>query len=143
MVLESLFKLLSTTDLILFDGILLLIMLFLMFKWFFLQVRDIAKDAGGFIKFGQITFILLSWGVFIVILIYYMVHPGEVDNINILLTIIVGFLGTIIGLFFSERSLEDLRRGISTKNKSIKELLEYVEEFPAALEELKKLRRGN
>ena len=82
-----LFDYLEITDLIILDGVFLLIVLFLMFKWFFLQVRDIAKGPRGFITFGQITFIVLSWGVFIVILVYYMIHPGKVDNINIILTI--------------------------------------------------------
>ena len=75
-----LFDYLEITDLIILDGVFLLIVLFLMFKWFFLQVRDIAKDPSGFI-------ILLSWEIFIVILVYYMIHPGKVDNINIILTI--------------------------------------------------------
>lgn len=112
-----------------------------MFKWFFLQVRDIAKHPSGFIKFGQITFILLSWSGFFIILFYYIFNPRDVSVLDIFLTITTGYLGTSIGFFFSERALEDLRKRITIKDKSIRELLEYVEEFPTTLEELKKLRR--
>jgi len=92
-----------------------------MFKWFFKQVREISKDPRGFIKFGQITFILLSWSVFMVILIYFIFVPEEVNAINISLTVVVGFLGTILGLFFSEKALERLNERLYGKDEQLKE----------------------
>ncbi|MBU0627988.1 MAG: hypothetical protein KKC75_02270 [Nanoarchaeota archaeon] len=124
---------LQLSDLIIFNCIILLVILFLVFKWFFRQVRDICKEPEGIIKFGQISFILLSWGCFLGILIYFVLKPGETSVLHIFLTIVVGFLGTILGLFFSRDAIENLKKTSDVKSDFIKEdtveLLEDVEKL--------------
>jgi len=80
------------------------------FRWIWKEVRNISENKGGFIKLCQLVFIILSWIIFVFILIYYVIHPNQVNALNIILTVIVGFLGTMMGLFFSQdviKSLED------------------------------------
>ena len=40
------------------------LILFVIFRWFFDEVRDICKRISGYVIFGQLVFILFSWGVF-------------------------------------------------------------------------------
>lgn len=91
----------------------LLWLIFLMFKfeWCIGQIRSICKEFDGFIKLIQTLFILSCWGIFFIILLYYLIfNPNkEVPILEIFLTVIIGFLGTIIGLFFSNDALEELR----------------------------------
>jgi len=108
-----------------------------MFKWFFNQVRKIARDPRGFIKFGQITFILLSWSVLILILFYYIFVPEDVNAVAIILTVVIGFLGTILGLFFSEKALERLTERINTKDEQLKEIKESNNEL---VEDVRKIK---
>tara|TARA_Y100000310_G_C20539578_1_gene742539 strand:+ start:219 stop:662 length:444 start_codon:yes stop_codon:yes gene_type:complete len=113
---------LSIPKLFLLNLTVLIVILFLMFKWFFGQVREICKEPEGIIKFGQISFILLSWSCFLFILIYFAIKPEEeVHVLNIFLTIVVGFLGTILGLFFSREAIEDLKKASDIKSDFIKE----------------------
>ena len=112
---------LSNCDLIILDSILLLIILFFMFKWFFGQIRQICKEPEGIIKFGQTTFIVLSWGCFIFILAYFIIKPEETNVLHIFLTIVVGFLGTILGLFFSREMIEKLKMASGYKSDILQE----------------------
>lgn len=121
--------LLNGSDLIILNLLLLLILLFFMFQWFFSQVRDICREPEGFIKFGQITFILLSWGCFLIILIYYIFNKTEVNAIDIAFTVIVGFLGTIIGMFFSKEALESLKGKLKERNMSLIDKMEVLKDM--------------
>jgi|TARA_Y100000310_G_scaffold330425_1_gene402020 hypothetical protein len=116
---------LSISELFLLILIILTVILFLIFKWFFKQVREICRRIAGYIIFGQLIFILLSWGIFLIIFFYYLINPENVNVLNIFLTVIVGFLGTILGVFFSEKAFEkivkDLEERYETlRNKKIK-----------------------
>ena len=42
------------------------------------------------------------------ILIYYIIKPSSVDKVDVILTVIVGWLGLIIGGFFGEKAMESL-----------------------------------
>lgn len=126
---------LQISELIIIILTLLIILLFFMFQWFFKEVRDIARAPQGFIKFGQITFILLSWGAFLVILVYNIIVPRDVDSVNVILTIVVGFLGTILGLFFSDKALERMSERIQTKEVKLKEKIGRLEEYIKLIDE--------
>jgi len=126
---------LSTCDLIVINGILILVILFLIFKWFFNQVRDICKEPEGIIKFGQITFIVLSWGCFIFILIYFIIKPEETSVLHIFLTIVVGFLGTMLGLFFSREIIEKLKIASNYKSNILEENEELLGDMGALIKE--------
>ena len=124
---------LQVTDLIILDGLLVLIVLFFMFRWFFKQVRSIAREPEGFIKFGQTAFILLSWSVFFIILLYYMFNPESINALNVFLTIVVGFLGTSGGFFFSGEALKHLERKVKGRGRILQktesEFLEDIKEL--------------
>jgi len=92
--------------------ILFLIIFAFVFKWLVKQVREICKNLSGYVILSQLTFIVFSWVVFLVILVYYMIfRPNtQVDVLTIFLTVTVGFLGTIMGFFFSERAFEKIMK---------------------------------
>lgn len=135
-----LIDLLANSDLVILNSLLLLIILFMMFKWFFNQVRDICKEPEGFIKFGQVTFILLSWSCFIVILIYYIFNKTEVNAVDIVFTVVVGFLGTIIGMFFSKEALESLKGKLKERDKAILDKAKLLRETRTFISELKNIK---
>jgi len=118
------------------DLILILVILFFMFKWFFGQVREICREPEGFIKFGQVTFIVLSWSCFLVILVYYMIIKTQVNALDIILTVVVGFLGTIIGMFFSKEALESLKSKVERRSKKILDTAEIIKDTKELMEEL-------
>lgn len=128
---------LTDSDLIILNALFLLILLFFMFRWFFAQVRDICRESEGFIKFGQITFVLLSWGCFVIILGYYLIKPTQVNALDIFLTIVVGFLGTILGMFFSKEALESLVRKIRQRDKTILDKVKLLREAEEFIKEIK------
>tara|TARA_Y100000310_G_C20590362_1_gene767658 strand:+ start:320 stop:724 length:405 start_codon:yes stop_codon:yes gene_type:complete len=113
MILENL----NLTELSILFVILLLAISALSFRWFFNQVRDVCKRVSGYIILGQLVFILFSWGVFLTIFVYYLFKGGQVEVLNIFLTVIVGFLGTIIGVFFSEKAFEKIVKDLEERYK--------------------------
>ncbi len=119
--------------------IIIVILLFLI--WVFKEIRDICKNFEGFIKFTQITFMLFSWIIFTSIFGFYLFYnPNEkVSILNIFLTIIVGFLGTMIGLFFSNEALNELKRKLKTREITLHTNKQKLIEFKNSLiEGLKK-----
>ncbi len=110
-----------------------------MFKWFLTQVREICDKPGGFLIFGQISFLLLSWGCLILILVFFMYYDTKVSALNIVLTIVVGFLGTMIGATFSEAAIKKIYESrVSKRDKRLSSLIAYVKELPTLLEEVRK-----
>jgi len=104
----------------LFGGILILIILVVFFCWIFKEIRSICQRVAGYIILGQLILILLSCGVFVGILIYYILFAPseEVPMLNIFLTVVVGFLGTIIGVFFSEKAFEKIVKDLEDKYRA-------------------------
>lgn len=75
------------------------------------EVRDICKDFKGFIKLVQLTFVFSCWLIFISAFGYFLIfnQDEKIPIFNLFLTIVVGFLGTMIGLYFSKETLEELK----------------------------------
>ena len=126
---------LALYDLIVINSIIFLIVLFLVFRWFFEEVRDICKRPEGIIKFVQIAFILLSWGCFLFILAYFAIKPEETNVLHIFLTIIVGFLGSILGIFFSRDALDRLEKKVKTRGTNMFNQTEFLEEVEQLIKE--------
>lgn len=134
-------------NLSIFDITLLPAVLILFFVWFLKEIRNVCDKPEGFIKFTQITFILGSWGIFLLIFGYYLLfNPKEtVSILSLFLTIVVGFLGTIMGLFFSKEALEEIikkyksRGEIMLKDRNI--LLKTKMRLENIKKETEKLRR--
>ncbi len=77
-------------------------------KWCVNRIREICGNSIGYTKFIQLLLICLLSFLFVVIFLYYLINEGTVDRIDIFMTVIVGWLGAIIGSFFGERSMEHL-----------------------------------
>ena len=93
--------------------ILLYILVFLLFsflfnfKWIIITLRSISRsqNQGGYIKLIQISIISLLIGSFILIMVHYLLNPIQIDRINIIFTVVVGWLGAVIGRDFLEKGL--------------------------------------
>ncbi|MBI2107311.1 hypothetical protein HYT57_04990 [Candidatus Woesearchaeota archaeon] len=97
--------------------IIILIFLLLYFKWIVNTIRQICHSGneGGYTKFIQTIIVLSLICVFFVILVYFIVYPSEVNEIDVILTVVVGWLGAIIGGFFGEKSMEQFNQKQSVK----------------------------
>ena len=105
-------------------GITILIVFFFLInlKWCVKTIREIAspKNQGGYTKLIQMGMIVLLSSIFIFIAIYYVLNDGKVDKIDLVFTVTVGWLGLIIGKFFSERAMESLENDrLSEVQKSL------------------------
>ncbi|MAF51175.1 MAG: hypothetical protein CMH64_03720 [Nanoarchaeota archaeon] len=98
------------------------------------EIRSICKGVDGLIKFIQIIFLLECWGTFGLILGYYLFFGSDetVPVLSLFLTIVVGFLGTIMGLYFSKETLETLKK---------KELTNLLKKIRKNLEMQKKVKK--
>ncbi len=92
---------------ILISGI-ILFFFFLNLKWCVNKIRDICNNPIGYTKFVQLLLIVLLSALFLFIFLYYLTNKGQVDRIDIFMTVIVGWLGAIIGSFFGEKSMGNL-----------------------------------
>jgi len=111
------------------DIILLFILLFLIFKLVIKEIRSICETVKGYIKFGQLSFLILSIMIFLIIFLRSIFYPEFVSKTDVFLTIVVGFLGTMLGYFFKESTLDILeaqRKGASLKWLNQIELMEKV-----------------
>src|SRR3989344_5433282 len=106
-------------------------------KWFVATIRDIARDENGYTKLIQVSLTGLLCSIFLAVIIYYFINPGTVDRVDVILTVVVGWLGAIVGGFFSDKAmnnLEDKRRAnvaqlheqIMHRDKIILELMEEL-----------------
>lgn len=67
-------------------------------------------------------------GIFSFVVIYYFLNPDKVDRLDIILTVVVGWLGLIIGRFFGESAMAGLneeqqaalKRSLELKKKETK-----------------------
>lgn len=101
------------------------------FEWIIRTIRDIAssQNQGGYTKLMQIGMIIFLVSIFTAVVIYFFFNPEEVNGINIILTVVVGWLGAIIGQFFGEKTMEnlDVKRQIEvTKATTIMEKHESI-----------------
>ncbi len=111
-----------------------IILIFLIIKceWIIKTIREICKEPEGYIKLIQTTFFLFAIISFSILLFYFIIKPNSTDKLDIFLTIIVGFLGTMIGFFFSDRAMEKISKDIKGG------LLDYLDKTTHFLKEVKK-----
>lgn len=67
--------------------------------------------------------------LFITIVVYYLLNPGQVDRVDVMQTVIVGWLGLIIGRFFGEEAMEILEEKRQLKVKKADSVLKENEDF--------------
>lgn len=125
-------------------SIILIILIFFMVncKYLLKELRNITEEPSGYFKMGQVMILLFVLFCFIYILIYKsFIDVEKVSPIDVIFTVIVGILGTLIGLFFGAKaeqyiseSRKEFMRGISITNIKKKELLEKFKERMVELE---------
>jgi len=118
--------------------IFLVVLLFLInnLKWIIGEIRNICKDESGYIKLIQLIFVLLVLSSFFILLIYNIMYKETTSKLDIFLTVIVGLMGTIIGTFFSERTMESIKKDRDLKKRVI---IEEKRKIKDSMESLNKL----
>ena len=101
--------------------IILIALIFIMrnLHWIVSEVRSICRDESGYVKLIQLMFVVLVLGSFFLLLIYTFLSPEPASKSDIFLTVIVGLMGTIVGMFFSERTMESIAKDRDKKRKVI------------------------
>ena len=99
----------------------LIVLIFLMRNtlWIIKEIRNICEDESGYVKLIQLIFVLLVLASFFILLVYNIIYRETTSKLDIFLTVIVGLMGTIIGAFFSERTMEAIKRDRDRKRKAI------------------------
>lgn len=97
----------------------ILIFLIINFNWLLKELRSICQDESGYIKLIQLIFILLVLASFLILLVFSIVHEEKTSKLDVFLTVIVGLMGTIIGTFFSETTMESIKKDRDRKRKTI------------------------
>ncbi len=111
-------------------------------KWCVNRIRDICSNSVGYTKFIQLLLICLLGSLFVIIFLYYLINEGTVDRIDIFMTVIVGWLGAIIGSFFGERSMEHLTTQQKENVNSLIDKLKFKDQIISRMtEKLEKLER--
>jgi len=101
------------------------------------EIRDICRDEGGYVKLMQFVFVLLILTCFFLLLIYNLFLRETTSKLDIFLTVIVGLMGTIMGTFFSERTMESIKKDRDIKRKAIIKKITGLKERRSLLEELR------
>ena len=106
--------------------VLIFFFLFINLKWCINTLRSIAnyKNKGGYTKLIQMGLVFVLVSVFLIIIIHYIRNPEQVSRIDIILTVIVGWLGAIISSFFGEKSMENLDEARKNNTEEFKNRLE-------------------
>jgi len=118
----------------------LIVLIFLMnnLKWIIKELRNVCEDESGYIKLIQLVFVLLVLASFFGLLIYNLIYRETTSKLDVFLTVIVGLMGTIIGTFFSERTMGSIKKDRDRKRKAIIEKLTKLKEYESIIAVLKK-----
>ena len=81
------------------------------------RIRNICKDESGYIKLMQSLFVALVFFSFFILLVYTLFNESTTSKLDVFLTVIVGLMGTIVGTFFSEKSMESIKRDREIKRR--------------------------
>ncbi len=105
---------------LLLASVLLIVLIFLMrnIKWVVKEVRSVCENESGYVKLMQLAFVTLIFGSFSILLIYNLFFKEITSKLDIFLTVVVGLMGTIVGTFFSERSMESIKQDRDRKKKA-------------------------
>lgn len=118
----------------------LIIVIFLIrnLAWIIKEMRDICENESGYMKLIQLLFVILVLISFFVLLVFNLIFRESASKSDIFLTVIVGLMGTIIGAFFSERSMESIKKDRDKKRKAIIQKTLKLREYKETLDKLLK-----
>lgn len=109
--------------------------------WIVRTIRKIASygNIGGYTKLVQLWFVLLLTALFAGIVLYYILVPEKVSRIDVILTVVVGWLGLIIGRFFGEEAMQKLD---IKKEENIKEVISTIKKYQEIRPRIIELRKN-
>lgn len=109
-------------------------------KWCVNTVREISssRNRGGYAKLIQMWIIFMLSLIFIVIFFYYLLNKGTVDKVDLILTVVVGWLGAIIGRFFGEKVMENLEE---KRTSSVRQMVKDLQKKQLIINKLQELVR--
>ena len=109
------------------------------------QIRDIACRPAGYLKLIQSLLVIFALGGFGLLMGYTMFYDNNYIDSDVFITVIVGLIGTIVGMFFSESAMGhieqenlEMRQEVKTKKRHIQELNRLYDEVQSTLEKIKK-----
>ncbi len=133
-----------TQILIILTLLLIALIFFIFLKYLIKQISILCKDFKGYIKLAQFIFLTTSIFIFLFLFIYSLFRPTEVSQTEIFLTIVVGFLGTMLGYFFKESTLSQLEGSEVNSaleqeeiSKNVNLLLEKQKEYKQEIEHIR------
>jgi len=108
------------------------------------KLRKITEEPSGYFKFGQTVILLFSISIFSLILIYNMfIKTRDVSSIDVFFAVIVGTLGTIVGLFFGAKAeyfISQSRKAEAEKiKKTIPFTVQVIKKLSDRIQELEKI----
>ena len=119
--------------------IFLIVLIFLMrnLKWIITELRSICENESGYIKLMQLVFVLLVLSSFFILLIYNLIYRETTSKLDVFLTVIVGLMGTIIGTFFSERTMEYIKKDRDRKKQALLKMANELRDYKTSLYKIK------
>lgn len=117
----------------------LIVLIFFMrnIKWIITELRSICEDERGYVKLMQLVFVLLVLTSFFGLLIYNMIYRETTSKLDVFLAVIVGLMGTIIGTFFSERTMEYIKKDRDRKKQALLKMVNKLRERQTILDKIK------
>ncbi len=94
--------------------------IFKQIDYYFSCLREIAKNDVQYYKLNQFVLLIFVLFLFFFISIYTMFAKEYRIEMSIIFTVIVGLIGTIVGMFFNYNSIENLRSSIEKKDRTAK-----------------------
>lgn len=98
------------------------------------EIRDICEKPTGYLKLAQLVIIFFALGGFGILLLYTLFFDKDFIDPNIFMTVIVGLIGTIVGMFFSESAMrqielkkEEAEQKVKKKEFDLKSLNRLIE----------------
>jgi len=98
-------------------------------------IRDICYRRGGYARFIQIIIITFLFIIFFIVVLYFLIYNEKVTTMGVILTVLVGWIGMIIGRFFGERAMEEA----SLYEKSLSNSTFIIDGYINKIEKLKSI----
>ena len=127
----------SITSLLL-SATFLIVLIFLIrnLKWIISELRCICENESGYVKLVQLIFVILILASFFALLVYNFIFRESTSKLDVFLTVVVGLMGTIMGTFFSERTIESIKKDRDFKRRVILQKKHRIEETIDSLNKL-------
>ena len=108
--------------------LMILIAIFFVSKGF---LREIFKSE-NYVKFIQLVLVGVLLIVFLSMLIYFWLNDAETTKMDVIFTVVVGWLGLIIGAFFGQKFME----GLTEEEESSRDMIEIMDDYEERMEDL-------